>query len=48
MRENDPKQEGMFSYGSSEQRVAADHPLRPMRTMVDDILKEMSPRFAKL
>ena len=31
----------------SEQRVR-EHPLRPLRRMVDDILKEMSPRFAKL
>ena len=48
MRGSDPKQEGMFSYVSPEQRVPAEHPLRPLRTMVDDILKEMSPRFAKL
>jgi transposase len=48
MRGNDPKQEGMFSYVSPERRVPAEHPLRPLRTMVDDILKEMSPRFAKL
>jgi transposase len=25
-----------------------DHPLRPIRKMVDEILKEMSPQFAKL
>jgi transposase len=48
MRGNDPKQDGMFSYVSPEQRVPAEHPLRPLRTMVDNILKEMSPRFAKL
>ena len=48
MRGIDPKQNGMFSYVSPEQRVPAEHPLRPLRTMVDDILKEMSPRFAKL
>jgi transposase len=48
MRGNDPKQDGMFSYVSPEQRVPAEHPLRPLRTMVDDILKEMSPRFGKL
>jgi transposase len=48
MRGNDPKQNGMFSYVSPEQRVPAEHPLRPLRTMVDNILKEMSPRFAKL
>jgi transposase len=48
MRGSDPKQDGMFSYVSPEQRVPGEHPLRPLRTMVDDILKEMSPRFAKL
>lgn len=48
MRGRDPKQDGMFSYVSPEQRVPAGHPLRPLRTMVDDILKEMSARFAKL
>jgi transposase len=38
----------MFSYVSPEKRVPADHPLRPIRKMVDEILKEMSPRFTKL
>jgi transposase len=41
-------EEGMFSHVSPEKRVPADHPLRPIRKMVDEILKEMSPRFAKL
>ncbi len=48
MRGDDNRQEGMFSYISPEKRVPADHPLRPIRKMVDEILKEMSPRFAKL
>src|SRR5580700_10442492 len=48
MRGDDNQQEGMFSYISPEKRVPADHPLRPIRKMVDEILKEMSPRFAKL
>src|SRR3970040_637971 len=48
MRGEDPKQEAMFSYVSPEQRVPQDHPLRPVREMVDRILKEMSPRFARL
>src|ERR1700692_2931179 len=48
MRGDDDLQEGMFSYISPEKRVPADHPLRPIRKMVDEILKEMSPRFAKL
>jgi transposase len=48
MRGDDNLQEGMFGYISPEKRVPADHPLRPIRTMVDEILKEMSPQFAKL
>ncbi len=48
MRGEDEKQQDMFSYISSEQRVPADHPLRAVREMVDQILKEMSPRFARL
>jgi transposase len=48
MRGDDHQQEGMFSYVSPEKRVPADHPLRPIRKMVDEILKEMSPQFAKL
>ena len=48
MRGDDNQQEGMFSYVSPEKRVPADHPLRPIRKMVDEILQELSPRFAKL
>jgi transposase len=48
MRGDDPKQEAMFSYVSPERRVPAEHPLRAVREMVDGILKEMSPRFARL
>jgi transposase len=48
MRGDDPKQEAMFSYVSPEKRVPQEHPLRPIREMVDGILKEMSPRFARL
>jgi transposase len=48
MRGDDKQQEGMFSYISPEKRVPADHPLRAVRKMVDEILKEMSPQFAKL
>jgi hypothetical protein len=42
MRGDDNQQEGMFSYISPEKRAPADHPLRPIRKMVDEILKEMS------
>jgi transposase len=48
MRGSDPRQEAMFSYISPEKRVPMDHPLRPIREMVDAVLKEMSPRFARL
>ena len=45
MRGNDTQQGAMFSYLSPEQRVPADHPLRPIRQMVDTVLKRLSPRF---
>ena len=48
MRGVDWKQEAMFSYVSPEQRVPPDHPLRPIREMVDQALQEMSPRLARL
>jgi len=48
MRGADPKQEAMFSYISPDKRVPREHPLRPIREMVDAALKEMSPRFARL
>src|SRR5579863_408001 len=47
MRGDDNQQEAMFCYVSPEKRVPADHPLRRIRKMVDEILKEMS-QFAKL
>jgi transposase len=45
MRGEDRQQQDLFSYGSLEERVPSDHPLRPIRGMVDAALKEMSPRF---
>jgi len=48
MRGEDSKQEAMFSYLSPEKRVPAEHPLRRIREMVDTVLTEMSPRFARL
>jgi transposase len=46
MRGDDNQQDGMCSYISPEKRVPAEHPLRPIRKMVDEILKEMAPQFA--
>ncbi len=48
MRGQDLKQNAMFSYVSPDDRVPSDHPLRPIRQMVDTVLKQMSPRFARL
>src|SRR5690242_12627641 len=48
MRGDDQQQGGVFSYISIEQRVPKDHPLRPLRTMVDEVLKELSPRFNRI
>jgi transposase len=38
----------MWSYIQPEQRVPQDHPLRPIRAMVDRALKTLSPRFTLL
>src|SRR5947207_10062771 len=48
MRGTDEKQAGMFSYVSPEQRIPADHPLRPIREMTDEVLRQLSRRFAGL
>jgi transposase len=48
VRGDDLHQDGMFSYISPEQRVPKDHPLRPIRKAVDEILVDLSPRFKKL
>ena len=48
MRGPDEKQDWMFSYISAEKRVPKEHPLRTIRTMVDVILKDLSPRFEGL
>jgi len=38
----------MFSYLLPEERVPAKHPLRPIRVMVDEVLKALSPDFSGL
>lgn len=45
MRGSDTQQSSMFSYLSPEERVPAKHPLRPIRLMVDEVLKALSPTF---
>src|SRR5918911_2665238 len=48
MRGQDTSQDSFFSYGSLEQRVPAQHPLRPVRHLVDEALKRLSRQFARL
>ena len=48
MRGEDRQQGAMFSYLSPEQRVPRDHPLRAIRELVDAVLGELSPEFARL
>jgi transposase len=48
MRGGDGQQAGMFSYVSPERRIPADHPLRPIRDMTDEVLRQLSRRFAAL
>src|SRR6516225_6578597 len=48
MRGDDQEQTHLYSYISPEQRVPQDHPLRPVRRMVDAVLKRLSPRFDAL
>lgn len=48
MRGSDEGGEGLFSYVSCEARVPADHPLRPIRAIVDEALEVLSPEFEGL
>jgi transposase len=45
MRGDDRQPDAMFSYVSAEQRVPQDHPLRAIRALVDDVLRDMSREF---
>ena len=48
MRGDDKQQLDVFSYVSPEQRIPQDHPLRPVRVMADEALRDLKPRFSKL
>jgi len=48
MRGDDFQQNELFSYGSLDERVPEKHPLRAIRTMVDEALREMSGRFDEI
>jgi transposase len=48
MRGIDHQQSHMFSYLSPEERVRKDHPLRAIRTMVDEVLGALSSQFDRM
>ena len=48
MRGDDRRPEPMFSYVSAEERIPRDHPLRAIRTLVDDVLRDMSRDFSRV
>jgi len=48
LRGDEDGQEGFIVFESLEDRVSADHPLRPIRRMVDRALADMSPLFDSL
>ena len=45
MRGDESRSEGLFSYIRLEERVPADHPLRAVRALVNEVLAVLSDRF---
>src|SRR5215207_7521865 len=48
MRGRDDRSGGLFSYVRLEERVRADHPLRPIRALADEALAALNGRFEGL
>lgn len=48
MRGSDDRSLGLFSYVRLEDRIAADHPLRAIRLLVEEVLERLSSRLAGL
>jgi transposase len=48
MRGSDVQQSGLFSYVSVEDRVTANHPLRAVRTLLNEVLESMSRDFERV
>jgi transposase len=48
MRRPDHQQQKLFFYFSAESRVPKNHPLRPLKKMVDEALKSMDEQFRKM
>jgi hypothetical protein len=45
MRGDDRQQQELYSYGSLEERVSGDHPLRRIRTLADAAFRRLNTRF---
>jgi transposase len=48
MRGRDDRSAGLFSYVRMEERIPADHPLRPIRVLADEALGALNERFEGL
>ena len=48
MRGDERGSEGLFSYIRLEERISADHPLRAIRTIVNEALSALEREFAGL
>jgi transposase len=48
MRGRDDRSEGLFSYVRLEERIPADHPLRPIKALTDEALGALNKRFEGL
>lgn len=48
MRGAEPGQVVLFSYVALDDWIPADHPLRPLKALVEPVLAELSPRFDEL
>lgn len=48
MRGTDVQQGGLFSYVSVEERVPANHPLRAVRTLLNEALESMHRDFERV
>ena len=48
MRGREDRSQSLFSYVRLDERVPADHPLRPIRALADEALALLSGRFAAL
>jgi len=48
MRTPDHRQQKMFFYIAADKRIPKDHPLRPVKVMVEECLKSLEERFSKM